>query len=81
MQPNLPVRDSHDDVADFKVFLLPNGAHLVLWDGWVSYRVPGYIGLILLVHITRFFSSGVKNVAVEGKSTITIQRLPDGMKP
>ena len=45
MQPNLPVRDSHDDVTDLKVFLLPNGAHFVLWGGWVSYRVLGYIGL------------------------------------
>ena len=45
MQPNLPVRDSHDDVTDFKVLLLPNGAHFVLWGGWVSYRVLGYIGL------------------------------------
>ena len=38
MEPKLPVRDGHHDVAGLEVFLLPNRARVIFFDEEVSCR-------------------------------------------
>lgn len=73
VKPNLPVSNGHHDMADLEMFLLPNRGGVIFWDKKILViACSKRIRLALLVHITYFFSCGVKNLAVEGKSTITV---------
>ena len=72
MEPKLPVSHSHNDMADLELFFLSQRGSVVLCGKRVTAIVwSRHQAHSLFFQITYLFSSGVKNLAVEGKSTIT----------